>query len=324
MDTFKKFTSIEKFSDVWIKAQKYGIGTFFLRSKIKLHGTNAGVRIVDGVVTAQKRTGDITPLSDNAGFALWVSNITWKTDENIIIYGEWAGPGVQKSDAISLIDRKRFFVFGVLLLDIEDTPEAPGMNYVIDPVLIKNYLPDHADIIVLPWFDAPMKIDSNDVETAKVIQDKLEASVEQIGNEDPFVKEMFGVSGSGEGLVVAPFTDAGMTNLAFYNSFVFKVKSEAHAVKKTKSPASVQVEIPSSVKEFAVTYVTDARCQQMIDEHCNGSLSPQMIGTFLKNINADILKESKNELAGMDIEWKMVAKEINKLSVAWFQSKNRI
>jgi len=50
---FKKFTSIEKFSDVWYKALRFDIGEVLMRSKIKLHGTNAGIRIVDGQVTAR-------------------------------------------------------------------------------------------------------------------------------------------------------------------------------------------------------------------------------------------------------------------------------
>ena len=323
---FKKFTSIEKFSDVWAKAQKYDIGELQFRSKIKLHGTNAGVRVENGTVTAQKRTEDVTPLRDNAGFAFWVSSVDWKTDKNVIIYGEWAGPGVQKSDAVSLIPRKQFFVFGVLLLDnkFDEDGEIVEANYVICPDLIRAYLPEHADIHVLPWFDEPMTMHSDDIETARAIQETVEKQVEQIGEEDPYIKEKFGVSGGGEGLVIAPYVENGVLHDWIYNSYVFKVKSEAHAVKKTKSPASVQVEVPSDVKDFADTFVTDARCQQMIDEHCGGSTSPKVIGEFLKAINGDILKESTNELAALGVEWKMVAKEINKRAVAWINERNKV
>ena len=320
MNNFKKFTSIEKFSDVWFKAQKYDVGTLSMRSKIKLHGTNAGVRIVDGQVTAQKRTSDLAVGSDNAGFALWASNIQWKTDRNVIVYGEWAGPGVQKSDAICLTDRKRFYVFGVLLLDVD--PE--DKNYVIGPKLIEDYLPEDETIKILPWFNEAMTLNSDDVETARAIQDQMNKDVEAIGEEDPYVKKMFDISGAGEGLVTAPYDASGIINQGVYNTYVFKVKSEAHQVQKTKSPASVAVEVPESVKDFAATFVTDARCQQMIDEHCEGSMSPKVIGTFLKNLNADIIKQSTNELAGLDVEWKMVAKQINKNAVAWFHERNKI
>ena len=50
MTKFKKFTSIEKFSDIWLKAQRYDIGKVPFRCKIKLHGTNSGVRIQNGSV----------------------------------------------------------------------------------------------------------------------------------------------------------------------------------------------------------------------------------------------------------------------------------
>lgn len=324
MNAFKKFTSIEKFSDVWQKMQKYDTGILDFRSKIKLHGTNAGVRIVDGKVTAQKRTSDVTPMADNAGFAMWVSNVDWKTDKDIIIYGEWAGPGVQKSDAVSLIPHKMFFPFGVLLLDVENTSENPGMNYVIDPELIADYVPADSKIMVIPWFDDKSIVNSDISDTARELQKKLEDQIIKIGEEDPFIAEKFDVSGSGEGLVVGPTNDSGIVNIDHFNTFVFKVKTEAHMVQKTKSPAGFKVEVPDSVKSFAKTFVTEARCQQMIDEHCDGSMSPKMIGIFLKNLNADILKESTNELAGLDIEWKIVAKEINKIALKWFQDKNKI
>jgi hypothetical protein len=71
-------------------------------------------------------------------------------------------------------------------------------------------------------------------------------------------------------------------------------------------------------------FVTPARCQQMVDEHLGGSLSPKGIGDFLKAINADILKESVNELKEMNVEWKMIAKEINNEALKWFKEQNSI
>lgn len=317
--TFKKFTSIDKFADSWIQMQKQDIGELHFRSKIKLHGTNAGVRIQDGSIAYQKRTGDITPLADNAGFASFAYTVDWKTDKNVIIYGEWAGPGVQKSDAISLIPQKTFFVFGVTT---HDSDEQEVM--ITEPELISRYVPEHDRIVVIPWFDGPTKIDSNDVSTAKRFSEVLDTQVKAIGEEDPFVKEMFDVSGAGEGLVVSPyFSDA--VPLWMFNTFTFKVKSEAHLVQKTKSPnSSVYIEIPGSVKDFCDQFVTDNRCEQMINDHLGGSYAMQGMGTFLKELNADILKESKNELAELGVDWKMVAKEINKRAVDWMKEKHKV
>ena len=313
--SFKKFTSIDKFADSWLHMQKQEIGQLKFRSKIKLHGTNAGVRIKDGEVFYQKRTGDVTPLADNAGFASFAYTVDWKTNQDIIIYGEWAGPGVQKSDAICMIPQKMFFVFGVLVED----------HMITEPALIREHIPYHERIMILPWFDEPTTIDSLDVSTAKNLSARLDADVKAIGDEDPFVKEHFNVSGAGEGLVVSPYFEEGAVPLWMFNTFTFKVKSEAHLVQKTKSPnSSIYIEIPGSVKDFCDQFVTDNRCEQMINDHLAGSYAMQGMGTFLKELNADILKESKNEFAELGVDWKMVAKEINKRAVAWMKEKHKV
>jgi len=313
--SFKKFTSIDKFADSWLQMQKQEIGQLKFRSKIKLHGTNAGVRIKDGEVFYQKRTGDVTPLADNAGFASFAYTVDWKTDQDIIIYGEWAGPGVQKSDAICMIPQKMFFVFGVLVED----------HMITEPALIREHVPYHERIMILPWFDEPTTIDSLDVSTAKNLSARLDDDVKAIGDEDPYVKDNFEISGAGEGLVVSPYFEEGVVPLWMFNTFTFKVKSEAHLVQKTKSPnSSIYIEIPGSVKDFCDQFITDNRCEQMINDHLAGSYAMQGMGTFLKELNADILKESKNEFAELGVDWKMVAKEINKRAVAWMKEKHKV
>jgi hypothetical protein len=311
--TFKKYTSIDKFADAWIQMQKQESEPLQFRSKIKLHGTNAGIRIIDGEAFYQKRTGDVTPLSDNAGFASFAHTVTWKTDTDIIIYGEWAGPGVQKSDAVSSIPNKMFFVFGVQC----------GEDMITEPDDIQKYLPDDSRIKVIPWFDEPTTVSINDVMTAKNLSARLDADVKEIGNEDPYIKELFDVSGVGEGLVVSPYFKEGSVPLWLYNTFTFKVKSDAHLVQKTKSPnSSIYIEIPGSVKDFCDQFVTDNRCEQMVNEHLAGSYAMQGMSTFLREINADILKESKNEFAELGVEWKLVNKELSKRVVIWFKSKH--
>ena len=311
---FKKFTSIGKFADTWIQMQKQEISTLTFRSKIKLHGTNAGVRIQDGEVAFQKRTDDVTVMSDNAGFASWASTVDWNTETDCVIYGEWAGPGVQKSDAICLIPEKMFFVYAV----------AHGNFMITEPSIISEFVPIHDRIKVLPWFDEPTTV--SNVDEAKAFAETLDKKVQAIGDEDPYVKEMFDIPGAGEGLVVCPYVDAITTVESWlYNTFVFKVKSEAHLVQKTKSPnASVYIEIPGSVFEFCDQFVTDNRCEQMVTEHLNGSYAPQGIATFLKELQLDILKESKNEFAELGVDWKMVSKEISKRAVKWMKEKHSI
>ena len=76
--TFIKWTSIELLHNV--KRDLDTAGKAFqitYRAKIKLHGTNAGIRVTsEGEVVAQKRTQIITSKNDNAGFAGWVEQNT--------------------------------------------------------------------------------------------------------------------------------------------------------------------------------------------------------------------------------------------------------
>lgn len=292
----------------------------FFANGLCVHNSNAAVRIVGNKISFQKRTDDVTVMNDNAGFASWAIGVDWKTDRNVIIYGEWAGPGVQKSDAVSQISQKMFFVFAVMLLDVS----IDESNFVIEPDLIAQFLPENDRIKIIPWFSEPVELDTNASDTARAYGKFLEEEVDKIGEQDPFVFSEFGVSGTGEGLVSSIWNSSGIVRVEHFNTYVFKVKSEAHRVQKTKSPASIRVETPDSIQEFAAMFVTDARCQQMVDEHCGGNFSPKNIGEFLKNLNTDILKESKNEFVGLGVDWKVVAKCINNLGVSWFQRKNSI
>jgi hypothetical protein len=312
--TFTRYTSTSKFADVWIQMQKQESKPINFRTKIKLHGTNAAIRIVDGKEFYQNRTRDLTLLSDNAGFASFACTVRWRTDKDIIIYGEWVGPGVQKTnDAVAFIPRKMFFVFGV----------RDGDFMITEPADIRKYLPDDDRIFVLPWFDEPTKVSLDDVTSARTFANRLNTAVQAIGNEDPYIKELFGVSGVGEGLVVSPYFDGAPIDISTYNTYIFKVKSEAHLVQKTKSPSSsLYIEIPGSVKDFCDQFVTDNRCEQMVNEHLAGSYALQGISTFLKELSLDVIKESKNEFAELRVDWKMINRELSKRAVIWFKAEN--
>lgn len=313
-EDFKKFPSIDKFSDVWINMQRNAIRSMKFRAKIKLHGTNAAVRVHGKTVAFQKRTQDITVENDNFGFARWASSIQWPTDvfDNYTIYGEWAGPGINSGDAVCKLDRKCFFVFAVLFND----------RMFTWPSAIKSILGglNHPDIFVLPWYGDELTI-TDDVTTAQAASDWLVAEVDKIGEVDPYIKDTFGVEGVGEGLVVVPYSEEAFSRNN-YSRYTFKVKTEAHSVNKVKNKASVKPEVPSEVKDFVTMFVTDNRCEQMVREHLGGSYAMKGMGTFLKELNADIIKESKNELG--DLEWKQVAKEISNQAVKWFKAKNEV
>lgn len=107
---------------------------------VKLHGTNASVASSLNSINAeslwcQSRENIITPEKDNAGFAMFVESM--KDDfadllltaslvnhtcadcyDDIVVYGEWCGKGIQSGVGISEIP-KMFVIFGIAKVDAE-------------------------------------------------------------------------------------------------------------------------------------------------------------------------------------------------------------
>lgn len=323
VNKFVKFPSIEKFSDVNAMVKRSFIleerPTITYKGKVKLHGTNSAIRVSpEGLVTGQKRTSDVSIGSDNAGFASWletVKNTFSPVGATYVIFGEWAGPGIQKKVAISSIEKKSFFPFAVYF---------PETNvWVFEPENIKLYVLDVPDVYVLPWAEG----------TETTIDFRLQGSMEdamaRIGDivdlcdkNDPFVKETFGIDGIGEGYVFYP-TDTWLTKgdaLKFRTSYMFKAKGKSHSVAAHETTNRIQVDpaILDGAAEFAKNFVTQARCEQGLTEACDGTASTANIGKFMAWIGPDVKKESINELEASGLEWKYVAKAVNQQARDWF------
>jgi hypothetical protein len=316
--SFQKWPSIGKFSDVYHMASRRQTADVTLRGKIKLHGTNAAIRVENkGQLYGQKRTSDVVVGDDNAGFAQWLStiaplNILW---DGWIFCGEWAGPGVQSGDAVAQIGSKKFFVFAVgtigsfeVVENGEKVTRDGIVNIVIEPKLIQQMVdeafPDQTDIIVLPWYTESITINMMDQDAAQqFITDATKLVDDVVGVEDPFIKETFGVSGPGEGIVYY-----AIDKPTEWREWMFKVKSEAHTVNKSKNRDHVAPEKPEGMDEFVDMFFTEGRFQQMLDEALGGVADRKKTGDFLKAVMSDVSKESVNELELADFDWKDVSK----------------
>lgn len=327
MTDFVKFPSIESFSHVWkhMRRKMFPQPTRY-GAKIKLHGTNAGVRINrDGTVVAQSRTRDLWVEDDNYGFAKWVEahadafrirpeimdgDGTVEVMEHVTYFGEWAGRGIQQNDAVTKLIDRYFFVFAIQIND----------KMYGDPTFIESAVPDIDHLIVLPWFHVfEDAVDWDDATTANAMIEQINAMVEEIGTEDPFIKELFEISGPGEGLVITP-ADHDIERDE-YSALTFKAKSEAHRVKATQKAVSVRMEVPEEARGFVDMFVTEARCLQALEEGCGGVAEKPMTAEFLKWIGGDIKKESEQELEEAGLEWKAVAPLVNKAAAIWFIQK---
>lgn len=302
------------------------------KCKIKLHGTNAAIQICgDGTVLAQSRTSIIEPTNDNCGFARWVESqkdewtkIHSNTPIDIIVFGEWCGPGIQKGVAVSEIPKKIFAVFAIVLKTGDD------VTFVCEPVQIKSMLNRQTinDLYVLPWYRSPDELfDFESVidwqSSSEDLQPELariNAAVDLVEKSDPWIKTTFNVDGIGEGLVFYPVS---RIDFADFNNLVFKAKGDKHKIVNNKAPAQADPEVTNSAKEFADLVLTEARFEQGIVAVQAVTYEMKLIGKFLKWIEDDVKKETSAELVACRMEWSQVKNTITSQARQWYLEKNK-
>ena len=316
---FAGFPDVEGFHNVVKHAGAYFGGEHRYRAKVKLHGTNAGVRIVNGEVGAQSRTSLLTPESDNAGFCRWVMEnrdyFASLSFPDITIFGEWCGPGIMKGTAINQIPGKVFAVFAVVIGTGNDA------TVVSEPAKIEAMLklPDGLAMCVLPWYGDVVTVNYDDRENLVAVAEQLNRCVLEVEAVDPWVKSQFGVEGIGEGLVYYPGAGADVTRKVF-SDFIFKAKGEKHRVVKTKEAVQVDPEVAASIEQFVKMFVTEARCEQGLSA-IGGTADAKLTGGFLKWLCQDVLKESGDELEASELTWDQVNKAVQTEARKWFLAK---
>lgn len=314
-------------------AQKFGWARspVAYRSKVKLHGTNAGITVkYNGEVFAQSRSRIIAVGDDNMAFAAWVDKTKdfWTkfapVDSQITVFGEWCGKGIMKGVAISQIPEKVYSIFAIQYGD----SDYGASTVAIEPAVISNAL-DKAgtrpeNVYVLPWYSEAVEVDFNDDEKLQKTVDLLNEMVDKVEKEDPWVKEVFEVSGTGEGLVFYPISPvAGNLVREDFSQFVFKAKGEKHQVIKSKKAVEIDPIVAASVDDFVEKVVTEARLEQGAREINRGELEfdIKLIGPFIGWIGKDVKKETEAELKASDLEWKQVTKALSAAARKWYLEK---
>jgi len=299
-------------------------------AKVKLDGTNAAVQVAtNGRICAQSRNNIITPDDDNHGFAKWADDNKeyfsgLANHQHTTIYGEWGGKGVQNGTSLSRLDHKVFVVFAIKYGGVKGQPAMLDIN----PITIGQKLGSKPDnMYVLPFYGdvvAANFIDSKELEATAELLNQEVARVEEC---DPWVKETFGIEGTGEGLVYYPLEMdivSGETNEPMlidsftYSDLVFKAKGEKHKVKKDKKPVQINPEVAKSISDFVELVVTENRLNQMLE---GVELDRKNTGTFIGKVSKDVSKESNAELDAAGLEWKQVAKEVTAAARVWFMTK---
>jgi hypothetical protein len=291
------------------------------RAKVKLHGSNCAVQITGAGIAAQSRTSLLSPEADYKGFAAWVHRheAYFRTlPRGLVVFGEWCGPGVEKGMAISAAPTKLFVVFGVQL----------GGRIAYEPGELRELVPEAgapAELHVLPWEGAAIRIDYGSREALDAAAAELNARVAEVEREDPWVKRALGIAGLGEGLVFYPVSVDGAAPPAEPEALaqlMFKAKGEKHRTAGTKTAVAVDAAVVASVDDFVALMVTEARLAQGLAAICadDRRRDPKLTGKFLEWIVADVRKESAAELEASGLTFAQVEKAVRVRARTWFLS----
>lgn len=292
---------------------------------VKLHGTNAGISFNAGNPSdfwVQSRSNIISPESDNNGFAAYIHknrdvisklmqlvNGYSAPGQVMSVYGEWCGGNIQKNVAVTQLERM-FVIFGISIVSGDTTTW-------FNPIMIANALyPIINELNSIRTFNInKFEIYQIDIDFAnpELSQNVLVDYTNKVEAECP-VGKYFGVSGVGEGIV--------WRNHDFWykQELFFKVKGEKHSESKVKSLAEVDVEKIQNVKLLAEAIVTDHRLEKKFDELKGerDSISNDDMGSFLKLVNTDVLKEELDRIVASDLEVKSVMKAVSGIARNWF------
>lgn len=316
---FLAFPDVEGLHNVVRFARQYPQyvpGRIAYRGKIKLHGTNAGITVADHEVLAQSRSQGISVHNDNCGFAQWVEfgKEFWATLSNMTVFGEWIGPGIMKGTAVNKIPSKAFAVFAI----------ARGDKFISDPTKISNYLDGRPKgTYILPWHGDEFEVDFTNEAQLRDTADKLNGVLATVEPLDPWVKEVFGIDGTAEGLVYYPsFPGYEAGEMKLFENYAFKVKGEKHRVVQAKEAVQVDPTVVASVEAFVTMFVTEARLEQGLAA-IGGSAEAKNTPAFLKWFSQDVQKESVAELEAAKLTWDQVQRQIQSAARTWFMAKSK-
>jgi len=274
-----------------------------------VHNSNAGIGHTenDGI-WAQSRSNIITPENDNMGFARYVEDnkqaflelvehvryVNHKINPNdtVIVFGEWAGKGIQKGVAISQIE-KSFFIF-----DVKVVPEDSTKPYHLASHYLRDI--DHRIYNVEDFLSYEIEIDFNRPDLAQNELSEITIAVEELCP----VGKAFGIEGIGEGVVWCATVDG--------HDYRFKVKGERHSASKVKTLAKVDTEKINSIHEFVGYAVTQNRFEQgMGIIFPNGDIDIKKMGDIIRWVVNDIMAEEKDVLEDNNLQSKDVNKYIS-------------
>ena len=302
--------------------------TITYRLTPKLHGTNAGIGFdcYNDKIWYQSRENVLEEGKDNAqfrqtfvehesalrdAFSTLARQLQLECLDQIVIFGEWCGQGIQKGVAISELP-KMLVLFGFRIYRDNGDGYDTGPYYPAD--VLAGLFTDIPGIRYITEFS--MRMIEIDFEKPELVHNEMVELCTQIEDECP-VGKAFGVSGVGEGFVAIPAFTAHSND----SNYWFKVKGEKHSVSKVKTLAAVDVEAVNNLREFIANTVTEARLEQGLQNLINEQQKPfdmTSLGDTIRWVVGDIIKEESDTMAASNILPKSIGGPVATAVKKWF------
>lgn len=335
-----KFPSINQYRQAiknvqrWSKYHNIKTPSLVVEGTVKINGTNAGlVRAVGGgKIVAQSRERVISVESDNHGFALWASandtflqmlfdeieRVTKPTSGFVQVFGEWAGGKIQKGMGGGL--RKFLVVFGIRISE-DAKPQIWEPREVFEEVFGSWTHPDVYHKYQFKNWELTI-----DFANPALVQNEMVELTNQVEADCPvarfFKPDAEPNSLVGEGIVWT-LKNRGEHEGQQLPHLSWKVVGAKHSVSKVRTTAMVDVEKMNSVTEFVEYAVTENRLNQMFDKmtELGHPLDQDQTGTFIKLVQADVIKEETDTMVASNLTVRDVVSGIANIAKNyWFEN----
>jgi hypothetical protein len=223
--------------------------------------------------------------------------------EDIMIVGEWAGKGIQKSVGVCELDRF-LTIFNISIgKKWQDIRKYKSVS-----------LSSHRIFNICDFPTYSFTVDLTDLTDIDRAEKELAEMVDRVDKECP-VAAHFGVKGTGEGIVFTYYPPEPARELHH-----FKVKGESHVIVRREKVRHVPKEKAARINAFVEYAVTEARLDQGV-EYLKEMLIPveaESTGKYIQWVVGDVLKEEADKLEEIDLTWKDIKFQLtNTIRLGW-------
>jgi hypothetical protein len=228
-----------------------------------------------------------------------IKTLDLKMQDEVKLYGERVGKGIQDRFAISEVPTRRFIVFFV---SINGERVPIPMDLVSEELGIY-----HEDLF--PTYQVVV-----DFKNPQAAADEMDRLTKEVNESCPGAK-YFGIEGRGEGIV---WTSAEEVLFKYYR---FKTKSDKDkATKKKRGGVQITPDVMESITEFIESTVTENRLNQGLEYLTKNDkpISKASTGIFIPWVIKDILDEEKNMMEASGLSEKLVKSKLGDPIRKWF------